>query len=91
MISDKTIHKAFCTHTTLSKKSIREICNLYFLLYIGFNPPAPLDIFCDKSAAHIGLASQFHEFHFVTFWNTLEYSRIESNNNDLEYSILLYI
>ena len=38
MVSDKTIHKAFRTHTTINKP-IREIFHFYCLpkLYIGFN------------------------------------------------------
>ena len=38
MVSDKEIHRAFRTHTTLYTKPIREICNFHHLpkLYIGF-------------------------------------------------------
>ena len=39
VVSDKNIHRAFRTHTTLQTKPIREIFNLHHLpkLYIGFN------------------------------------------------------
>ena len=38
MVSDKTIHKAFRTHTASSKKPIREIFHFHYLpkLYIAF-------------------------------------------------------
>ena len=39
MVSDKMIHRAFSTHTTLLTKPIREIFHFHDLpkLYIGFN------------------------------------------------------
>ena len=38
MVSDKIIHRAFRTRTTLQTKAIREIFNLHYSpkLYIGF-------------------------------------------------------
>ena len=42
MVSDKKIHRAFRTPTTLSTKPIREIFHFHHLpkLYIGFKPNA---------------------------------------------------
>ena len=39
MVSDKTMHKAFRTHTTLLTKPITEIFHFRYLpkLFIGFN------------------------------------------------------
>ena len=38
MVSDKMIHRAFRTHTTLETKPIREIFHFHYLpkIYIGF-------------------------------------------------------
>ena len=41
MVSDKTLPRAFSTHTILQTKPIREIFHFYYLpkLYIGFKDP----------------------------------------------------
>ena len=53
MVSDKTIHKAFRIHETISTKPVREF-SLYLpkvKLYIGFNP-LPL-LYLVQSSGHV--------------------------------------
>ena len=47
MVSDKKIHRAFRTHTTLQTKPIRDIFNFHHLpkLYIGFNVGFNIDMY----------------------------------------------